>query len=408
MIVCQSIPSSNGVLQDNREILLLQKACYEDPVEGECYHNIIEASSKKHHQHDTKESRRAFLCVFLMWFSVPIVGSSLLISLGLLLVQRDNPRINVAFVGNSFQFVNDLPRFLEALSLGKIHQDSMLHGSLSLVTLLQRGNGMYYMWNTTNALRENGIVDYGACTVPQLLLGYDDNLTSRNENEYYKDDGMNPCFQDDGYYEYRQACPSPSWNYVILSDQSARPAYEKKRNATMNILRTSYSPMLGENGATPVLLMTYGYWRDSVNMTELVDVPTFTSLLYEGYQEYAQLLKEELPDSQAPLMAPVGLAFLVVWEENYELWERLFFEDQFHPSPLGTYLMGSCLYATLYKRLPKREAYLSTSLWSRARRMQLYGDDLKAPTKYEAAYFQSIVKRVVLEGYIPKSLVDMR
>jgi hypothetical protein len=389
-------------------MLLLQESCDIDPVERGCYDTINESSSKKYYQHDTKESRRAFLGVFLVWSSAAIVGSSLLISLGMWLVQRENQRISVAFVGNSFQFVNDLPRFLEALSLGNIHQDSMLHGSLSLVTFLQRGNGMHNKWNTTNAFIENGIFDYGACTVPQLLLGYDDDLTFRNENGYYKDDGMNPCFQDDEYYAYRQAHLSPSWNYVILQDQSARPAYQNKRNATMNRLRTSYSPMLVENGATPVLLMTYGYWRDSVDMTELVDVPTFTSLLYEGYREYAQLLKEELPDSQAPLMAPVGLAFLVVWEETYELWERLFFEDQLHPSPLGTYLMGSCLYATLYKRLPKREAYLSDSLWSRARRMQLYGDDLEAPTEYEAAYFQSIVQRVVLEGYIPKILVDMR
>jgi hypothetical protein len=377
--------------------------------------NINESSSsskKQHHQQDTKESRRAFQWVFLMWSSVAIVGISLLLSLGMLLhlVQRENPRLNVAFVGNSFQFVNDLPRFLQALSLGTIYQDSMLHGSLSLVTLLQHGNGMYHQWNTINALTtENGIFDYGACTIPQLLLGYDNNLSFRNENLYYKAWLNNPCFQDNQYYQYRQARPPPSWNYVILNDQSLRPAYAKKRNTTMNSLRTSYSPMLVESGATPVLLMTYGYWRDSANMTDLVDVPTFTSLLYEGYQEYMQLLKQELPDSQAPLLSPVGLAFLLVWEENVELWGRLFFQDQFHPSPLGTYLMGSCLYATLYKRLPKRKAYLSDSLWNRARRMQLYGDDdLKGPTKYEAKYFQSIVQRVVLEGYTPKSIVGMR
>lgn len=369
-----------------------------------------------------KESRRrAFLSVFVFWSVVAIIGSSSLLILSArgvwLLVQRDIPRINVAFVGNSFQFVNDLPRFLEALSLGNIHQDSMLHGSLSLVTLLQRGNGMYYKWNTTNAaLSENGIFDYGACTIPQLLLGYDDNLSFRNENGYYKSDGLNPCFQDDQYYKYRQARPSPSWDYVIMNDQSVRPAYENKRNGTRNRLRTTYSPMLVENGATPVLLMTYGYWRDNnADMTELVDVPTFTRLLYQGYQEYVQMFKEELPDSQAPLMALVGLAFLVVWEEEYELWERLFLEDQFHPSPLGTYLMGSCIYATLYKRLPKSEAYLSDSLWSRARtrRMQLVygrddqhgGDSLEVPTPDEAAYFQSIVQRVVLEGYIPSSFI---
>jgi hypothetical protein len=234
-----SIPSNHGGQQENREMLLRKKSCYEAPAERECYNIINESSSssKKHHQHDSKESRRAFL---VWWSSVAvIVGSSLLLSLslGMLLVQREkNPRINVAFVGSSFQFVNDLPRFLEALSLGNIHQDSMLHGSLSLVTLLQRGNGMHNKWNTTNAaLKENGIFDYGECSIPQLLFGYDDDLSFRNKNGCCKGDGMNPCFQDDECYKYRKARTSPSkWNYVILNDQSVRPAYEKKRNASIN------------------------------------------------------------------------------------------------------------------------------------------------------------------------------
>ena len=174
-----NIAANSGGRQENREMQILHKSCYADSVERGCY-NSNEYSSKKHHQHDRKESRGAFLSVFLVWFFVAIVGSNLLISLGMFLVQSEIPRINVAFVGNSFQFVNDLPRFLEALSLGKVHQDSMFHGSLSLVTLLQRGNGMYNKWNTTNALRENGIFDYGACTIPQLVLGYDDNLSVRN------------------------------------------------------------------------------------------------------------------------------------------------------------------------------------------------------------------------------------
>jgi hypothetical protein len=42
--------------------------------------------------------------------------------------------ISVAFVGNSFTFVNDLPRIIEAFNEdGKIRQDSMLHGALTVV-----------------------------------------------------------------------------------------------------------------------------------------------------------------------------------------------------------------------------------------------------------------------------------
>lgn len=59
-------------------------------------------------------------------------------------------------------------------------------------------------------------------------------------------------------------------------------------------------------------------------MGDLDDVPTFTALTYEGYKQYADLLRTYLPKSQEPRIAPVGLAFLLVWEENYSFWERMF------------------------------------------------------------------------------------
>ena len=82
------------------------------------------------------------------------------------------------------------------------------------------------------------------------------------------------------------------------------------------------------------------------------EVPEFTSRVHWGYQEYAQVLGETLPADQSPLIAPVGLAFLLIWEEAYGIWEKLFLKDRLHPSPHGTYLIGCVLYATLYSRMP--------------------------------------------------------
>jgi hypothetical protein len=269
---------------------------------------------------------------------------------------------------------------------------------------------MYHKFNTSKAFNdEDGFYDLGSCTVTQLLLGYDDQL--ENFEDYYVNDGLNPCFQNSTYLQYTatEKNRTKPWDFVVLNDQSARPAYSNKRNKTVNVLQQKYAPLLIQSGSTPVLIMTYGYWRDDSNMTDLVDVPTFASLLYEGYQNYAQALEEILPPSQKPRIAPVGLAFLVIWEENHAFWKKLFCEDKYHPSPSGTYLMGCVLYITLYNRLPPASTDFTSSLWSRARRMGLrkYGDYPPLPTSDEALYLRWIAKRVTLQGYIPKSLVEL-
>lgn len=200
-----------------------------------------------------------------------------------------------------------------------------------------------------------------------------------------------------------------SWDYVVLNDQSIRPAYEEKRNLSAEALREEYAPLILSSGATPILYMTYGYWRDDFeNMIDVINVPTFTSLLYQGYNEYAETLEAVLPESQHPRIAPVGLAFLVVYEENYAFWETLFGKDQFHPSPSGTYLLGCVLYATIYQSLPPASTRFTPDLWKRARRMQVEEDyEPHLPTSEEALYLRWIAKRVALEGYKPKCLVDI-
>ena len=60
--------------------------------------------------------------------------------------------IRVAFIGNSITFVNDLPRFMEALSNNHISQNSCLHGATRLRTILNTGNGMYNKWRTGPAV----------------------------------------------------------------------------------------------------------------------------------------------------------------------------------------------------------------------------------------------------------------
>eukprot|EP00537_Pseudo-nitzschia_pungens_P009239 CAMPEP_0172380010 /NCGR_PEP_ID=MMETSP1060-20121228/70218_1 /TAXON_ID=37318 /ORGANISM="Pseudo-nitzschia pungens, Strain cf. cingulata" /LENGTH=307 /DNA_ID=CAMNT_0013107755 /DNA_START=336 /DNA_END=1259 /DNA_ORIENTATION=+ len=280
---------------------------------------------------------------------------ALALSSMLLTGQNSKTAISVAFVGNSLAFVNDLPRVVETMSEGQIaKQDSCLHGRLTVTELLETGNGMYYFWADDDSDRSDndGFPDFGACSVPQLLLGYDEGIADDNFEDYYTIDGLNPCFEDPDYLEYATATRSPEndessnkdsasrWDYVVINDQSMHPAVYYDRMESASTLLTVYVPMLNASNSIPILYQTWGYWREDIDMTGFVDVPTFTTRLREGYEYYSAILTEALPRHLTPRIAPVGSAFLVVWEENLSVWNRLFGEDLYHPSPHGVDVCG--------------------------------------------------------------------
>ncbi len=438
----------------------------------------------------------------------------------------DNPNdtddiIHMAFIGNSITFVNDLPRLVASISSNKIQQNSCLHSSSSFVSLLSKGNGMYHKWQTTNARVPNNddtvVYDFGACTVRQLLLGYDKYLTDGNTNGHYTDDGTNPCFPQQtnnydnvsSYYDYltnevladyrpQQNYNSTSqqqqrkrfhWDYVVMNDQTVQPGIAWKRQRSIRSLKRVYAKLLNRTKtAVPILLSTYGYDKslyddddgdddeatndnnddandddnaadannnhvddDSYNdgssnssnnsyktshsddavYSALGDIPEFTSRIWYGYQLYNETLSKLLPSSRQPILVPSALAFLLVHEENYSAWLQLFYNDGFHPSPHGTYLLACCLYAAVYHKmpLPPTASYRGVFSWFRqwmghydpqndiapmarlfqsARRMhtESMGEDRPFPTVAEAQYLYQIAERVVLQHVVPKSLLS--
>lgn len=351
-----------------------------------------------------------------------------------------DPILHVAFIGNSITFVNDTPRLIEALAGNKyIVQDSCLHGALNLLSLTYRGNGMYNKWRTKKALIEQEdddtkLYDFGACSIPQLLLGHDQDLYDENTGKY--SDGKNPCGKDANYLAFRGSLYDDSemltWDYVVMNDQSRYPVLYRRRKKSVLALRQVYAPILQEVQATAVFLVTYAYvanipkntdddgsgWNFTPTETE-DDMPYFTSALYHGYQEYQNVLERQ----GVPVrMAQVGLAFLTVWEEDRELWRRLFFVDGLHPSPLGSYLEGCVVYTTIRQKLPPISIRIEqvSRLWDRARRMHLGKSSyskyltedeaaeqlpMALPTRAEASFMSDVCRRVVLENYHPPSLL---
>lgn len=367
------------------------------------------------------------------WLIPGIVGTVWVTVMGYFLLKgyrESRQTVKLAIIGNSFQFVNDLPRVLEYFGNGRLQQDSVLHGSLNLYTMTRKGNGMGRRWNSSETgINADGYIDYGACTMIQLLMGKDPWL--ENYKAYYKDDGKNPCFTDADYLKYAKAIrspqsrnvssedyisfqesvPGPPWDFVLMNDQSMRPTnWNNKRDRSVYALETIYAPLIERAKATPILFMTWAYWReDWEQMSYMVDIPTFTRQLYRGYQYYAEVLQQALPPTQRPRIAPVGLAYLVIWEENPSFWEDKMFSptDQYHPSPHGTYLAACVVYSTMYGHLPPAWTRFTDHVFARSRRMELDGDPLPLPTEDEAIYLRDVAARVALRGYIPESLASI-
>lgn len=277
---------------------------------------------------------------------------------------------------------------------------------------------MYNRWQTSEAAltADNGytgyatLYDYGACSVHQLISGKDQYIEYGNDNKAYYNDGNNACIMDENYLDYistKYYKDPPSWDYVVLVDQSKRMASYSGRYDTLDALVSVYAPLLEKSGAVPVIVDTHAFWSSSTNMTGLSDIPTFTKMIYEGLEDYVDALSAELPEEQTPIVAPVGMVYLTIWEEDFDVWKTLFLNDQMHASLAGSYLLAVTLYTTLFRHLPKREFAIPATMETLfANSRKLVGQGLSYPSRDEATYLQNVVKRVVLKGHVPQSFTD--
>jgi len=307
---------------------------------------------------------------------------------------------------------------------------------------------MLRIWDSGNArifnYKRGRIHDYGACTVRQLLLGYDADLEQRvtenfkydgdddgdfyydddrtsiyGDDDHYKEygddyfsynDGSNPCLGNPHYYRYLISTvyihdQGHSWDYILLNDNTRSAARNESRQESLEVLQDTYVDLFLETGATPIFLATYAYWTPYRDMRGLRSIAEFTSLTMAGYRSYVDMLSPFLPDEQQPRIAPVALAFLMVYEENQGLWKKMFHVDQIHCGPLGTYLQGLIVHHAIYGVLPEPSVAIRgdmSSLWIDARRFQPVEHHRDPfPTQAEAAYLYHIAVKICVYKHLP-------
>jgi hypothetical protein len=383
-------------------------------------------------------------------------------------VNRSNQRrekTRIAFVGNSMFYFNDFPRFFTEFSRRSggnnttnriVQQNSCLHGGGSFPSLMLEGSAMYPQFRTPQAFIEtdsngNDIYDYGACTVRQLLTGVDDRLHDPGYAVVTLPDihsaptsiigappinSSNPCRADPAYLTYCQQTAAYSsldddetttWDFLLLNDNTRNPARLATRQHSLQFLELHYIPLLLElpqPRPVPVFMWTHAYSTINNNssnnsnttestgeegMTGLEDVANFTSLTAVGYRAYAKMLQQYgFTDVR---IAPVGLAFLAVWEENFALWQTLFHNaDHLHASPSGTFLQGLVVYHTLFGELPAKDHVVRADMgvyWKTARMMQhAWEPPNPMPTPETADYLYGIAEGVLVHGHVPVSFID--
>ena len=352
-------------------------------------------------------------------------------------VASKDQEMSVAFIGNSYMYINDVPRVMEAISSEKISQQSVINTGAGLGSILKQGNGMYELWQTQNSLgywetfdfqklMENTnievdedymLYDFGMCTVPQLLEGYDGYLSYQNNNEVYFDVGTNPCFEDEYYMTIIQQASFQEpmyFDYVVMNDQTRRIANYEARQDSIAALTQAYAPLIKASRAVPVIVDTHAYFfsDDGTYTNETMggifigsSIGAFTSAIYEGVYQYVDALEANLPSKQAPKIAKVGMTYLAIHEDSETQWAKLFSADGIHASQLGTYLQACVLYATMYGHLPAaiHSDYDMRALFFKSR--ALYGDVDATPTVAQAEYVRSMVTKVVLHKYVPKTMV---
>ena len=141
-----------------------------------------------------------------------------------------------------------------------------------------------------------------------------------------------PDFALEDHWDFREAVTAledEAWDFVVMQQgPSALPSSRENLVLWAGV----FGGLIAQNGAKPVM---YGVWPQ---LDRSFDFPNVAA----SYREAA--------DSIGALFAPAGEAWQFAWAQDSTL--QLYAADDFHPSPMGTYLAALVLFERIYSRSP--------------------------------------------------------
>jgi hypothetical protein len=144
----------------------------------------------------------------------------------------------------------------------------------------------------------------------------------------------------------RDKIKSSQWNFVVLQEQSQRPADVIVSETKMYPPARTLVSSIRKNGAEPIFFLTWGHkngWPEN-------DIPTYRDMqqgLNNGYLNIARELDARV--------APVGVAWAVTRRDNPQM--NLWQDDGSHPAVPGTYLAACVFYAVIFQESPEGLSY---------------------------------------------------
>jgi len=160
-------------------------------------------------------------------------------------------------------------------------------------------------------------------------------------------------------HQWHTTLTTNDFDFVVLQDQSQVPSFPPESSSNQwqdskdGAIRLD--SMIADAGAETVFFQTWGYRDgDSNNMWRNPDYPTMQANLESGYRLYAENVTT---DDRTAYIAPVGLAFQVIYDEivaaggtptnSSTLFYGLYSSDGSHPSSSGSYVAACVIHATI-------------------------------------------------------------
>ena len=282
----------------------------------------------------------------IFWTAPSISTSSLLLQQQLQQQQAPSQKkhLKIAFVGNSILFIHDGPGLLVAM----LEASGDLYDTVEYDACLSAGASLVTLW------KDHAPMVSGGCS-PQFSTTKGTTMTMERLLVGNADDPVQP----------------KQWDFVVMNDQTMAPAFSVTRRKSLTMLNTTYAPKLYQAGATPILLQTAAYRTEKAR--EVYGLGTFegfTQKLTDGYQAYSTVLTDyfeqqhnlqQHSQSNRPYptkawIAPAGSAYAFLQHNpgKLDLFDKLYLDDDIHPSPYGTWLQSCVVCSTLTGKAPPR------------------------------------------------------